>query len=137
MAGKPGQRPTMPAAPPERYAPGFLTDGDMRFALNRQLVANLNRLTTDLGGDLSYQEGCLAERFVHLEWQLSTWEAAARDGDPVDYARYMHGINALTGLARSLGLKRRAKPVPSLQEFLSQRAEHPDQNDQQPEGDTP
>jgi hypothetical protein len=95
----------------------------MRFALNRQLVANLNRLTTDLGGDLSYQEGCLAERFVHLEWQLSTWEAAARDGDPVDYARYMHGINALTGLARSLGLKRRAKPAPSLADFLAGRAE--------------
>ena len=133
MSGKPGQRPTRPTAPPERYAPGFLGDGDMRFELNKRLVGNLNQVVSDLGGDLSYIELSLAERFVHLEWQLHVWEAAARDGKPIDHARHQHAINALTGLARSLGLKRRAKPAQSLQEFLADRAE---ETEQQPEPPT-
>jgi hypothetical protein len=128
MAGKPGQQGTQPATPPERFEPGFIAMTDMRFALPKLLRSRLQELVADLGGAdaLSYQERSLAERLIHLEWQLGEWEALARDGKPVDQARYLHAVNALNGLVRSLGMKRRQKPVPTLQEFLAGRAEHPE-----------
>lgn len=127
MSGKPGQRPSQPTTPPERFEPGFIATTDMRFALPKLLRARLQELVGDLGGAdaLSYQERSLAERLIHLEWQIGEWEALARDGKPVDHARYLHAVNALNGLVRSLGLKRRAKPVPTLAEFLADRAEQP------------
>ncbi len=129
MAGKTGMQATQPTAPPERFEPGFIARTDMRYALPKLLRERLRALCTDLGGEaaLSYQERSLAERLIHLEWQIGEWEALARDGKPVDQARYLHAVNAMNGLVRSLGLKRRAKEVPSLQEFLRQRAEEQDQ----------
>jgi hypothetical protein len=121
VAGKKGQRPTQPRTPPERFEPGFIANTDMRFALPKLLRARLHELVTDLGGAdaLSYMERVLCERLIHTEWQMGVWEALARDGQPIDHARYLHAVNALNGLVRSLGLKRRAKPVPTLQEFLA------------------
>lgn len=133
MSGKPSMQGTQPTTPPERFEPGFLASADMRFALPKLLAARLRALVADLGGAdaLSYQERSLAERLIHLEWQIGEWEALARDGKPVDHARYLHAVNALNGLVRSLGLKRRAKPVPSLAEFLAGHAA-----EQQPEEPT-
>lgn len=130
VSGKPGMQGTLPTTPPERFEPGFLATTDMRFALPRLLRARLQELVADLGGadSLSYQERSLAERLIHLEWQIGEWEALARDNKPVDQARYLHAVNALNGLVRSLGLKRRPKEVPTLEEFLRQRtAEQPEE----------
>ena len=124
MTGKPGMQGTQPTTPPERFEPGFIARTDMRFALPKLLRERLRALCTDLGGEaaLSYQERILAERLIHLEWQIGEWEVLARDNKPVDQARYLHAVNALNGLVRSLGLKRRAKEVPDLQTYLRQKA---------------
>lgn len=124
MSGKPGMQGTQPTTPPERFEPGFIARTDMRYALPKLLRERLRALVADLGGAdaLSYQERSLAERLIHLEWQLGEWEALARDGKPVDHARYLHAVNALNGLVRSLGLKRRAKPIESLPEYLARKA---------------
>ncbi|HJX18737.1 MAG TPA: hypothetical protein VJ437_11155 [Acidiferrobacterales bacterium] len=132
MSGKPGQRPSQPLTPPDRFEPGFIATTDMRFALPKLLRERLRALVADLGGadSLSYQERSLAERLIHLEWQIGEWEAAARDGKPVDQARYLHAVNALNGLVRSLGMKRRQKPVQTLEEFL--REPHPAPEESEP-----
>ncbi len=126
MSGKPGQQGTLPTTPPERFEPGFIASTDMRFALPKLLRERLRTLCTDLGGEaaLSYQERSLAERLIHLEWQVGEWEARARDGKPIDHARYLHAINALNGLVRSLGMKRRAREL-SLADVLNGKPENP------------
>lgn len=129
MAGKPGMTSTKPTTPPDRFEPGFLTNADMRCALPKLLYQRLGELYSDLGGEdrLSYQERALCERVIHLQWQIGEWETLARDNKPIPHGSYIAGINCLLGLLHALGLKRRAKDVPDLRDYLRRNGEAEDE----------
>jgi len=120
MAGKPGQQGTGRREIKERYRPDFLDELDGRYKDARTLRDRLRALTADLGGaaELSYQELSLVKRCVHLERLLEKRESTLAHGGTIDDQGYFTGITTLASLFVKLGLKRRAKPVQSLSEYL-------------------
>lgn len=105
---------------PEEFTPKFLDQLDGRTVVARTLRARLGEIMGDLGGEeqLSHAQRSLARRAVWLESWLETQEAAAAEGEQVDIGRQVQALNALIGLWRTLGLERRQKNAPSLQEYL-------------------
>ena len=108
---------------PEEFSPRFLDALDGRTVVAKTLRARLSEIQADLGGEdqLSYAQRSLARRAVWLESWLETQEAAAAEGEQVDIGRQIQALNALIGLWRTLGLERRQKNAPSLQEYLRQK----------------
>jgi hypothetical protein len=117
---------TKPQTLPRKYKPGFLKKLDKRTRVARLVSAAQDHLHDSLGGDLSYQERSLCERIVHLEALIRTDEAAMREGEKVDVGSYRQNINALVGLYRTVGIKRRAKAVKALHEVLAAAAAEDD-----------
>jgi len=110
---------------PERFRQGWLHSLDGRLSLARELRQRYQELTDDLGGadQLSYQRRTLAERAVWLEYHLSRQEQAlAEGGEDFNAGQWVQSCNALVGLLKTLGLDRAARDVPSLAEYLAQRA---------------
>ena len=105
---------------PDRYAHDWLEKLDGRTRMAQAARQRLEVLQDDLGGHsaLSYQERSLCRRAVFLEMLLEQREAALAEGREIDEGSHTQSINALMGLWKSLGLKRRAKDVPSLHEYL-------------------
>lgn len=110
---------------PGKFTAGFLTSMDGRFAEVKGLRARLDGLITDLGGVecLSRQEIILAERATFLQALLETREATFMRAGQLDLTAYIAGVNALASVLRTLGIQRRVKDVPNLQDYLRQKAE--------------
>jgi hypothetical protein len=98
---------------PRRYRPGFIVDLDGRTALPQRLTANLAALEADLGGpdELSTAQRTLAERSVWLGEVLRQHENRMANGQAIDLGSYVRGIQTLTTLLKTLGLKRRSRTV--------------------------
>jgi hypothetical protein len=75
---------------------------------------------SDLGGltNLSYQELSLCKRITHLERLLERQESLLAHGGSVDLNCYYSAINTLSGLFSKIGMKRRARKIQRLEEYL-------------------
>lgn len=120
MTEKPRGRVVKPTEVPARYDPGFLDAMDGRVEAVRTLRQRLSQLMGDLGGEreLSYQEKSLCKRIVHLERLIERREMSMAHGGTVDESVHLAGINSLCALFGKIGLKRRAKQIPSLGDYL-------------------
>jgi len=123
MSGKLGQRSDKAVEIAERYTEGFLEDMDGRRTAARALRDRLHALASDLGGisALSYQEISLCKRVVHLEGLIQMKELSLAQNQKVDELSYFHAITVLSSLLSKLGLRRRARQLPSLSEYLSNK----------------
>ena len=108
---------------PAKYEAGFLKDFDRRTEVYQLLNGAYNEVVSDMGGieGLSHAQICLAERFVFLEFVLRGLEqriAKNPKKSEVILSRWIQALNSLTGLAKTIGLQRRAKKIPSLQRYV-------------------
>ena len=106
-----------------RYQPGFLARLDGRLEVARILNSAFVEVTDDMGGleSLSHAQTTLAERFVFLEYVLRRLEnriATEPKKGAVLLSRWIQGLNSLTGLARTIGLERRARKTKSLESYI-------------------
>ena len=100
-------------------------DGRVRVA--RSLRERLGALVSDLGGPagLSYQELSLCKRAIHIERLIEKDELSMAHGGVVDRFATIAAINTLTSLFSKIGLKRRARKIQSLEEYLKQPEPQP------------
>ncbi len=105
---------------PDKYTENFLQTLDGRSVIVRALKARLAALMVDLGGhgNLSYQQKSLCKRVVHLEGRIETWEKDLTEGKEIPHGAYFNSINSLIAIYKNLGLYRKSKTIPSLQEFI-------------------
>lgn len=106
---------------PARFKPHFLEDADGRIATVKELRRRIELLKTDTASD-SYQKDILCERAVFIACQLETQERAAIEGGEFHAGTYTQMVNALVGLLRSLGLRRQAKEVESLESYAAKKS---------------
>ena len=111
---------------PVKYEAGFLKDFDRRTQLYELLNGSYNEVVSDMGGveGLSHAQVCLAERFCFLEFVLRGLEQriATEPKKSVKLlSRWIQGLNSLVGLAKSIGLERRAKRIASLEAYVKSK----------------
>jgi len=83
-------------------------------------------IAADLGGTehLSTAQRALARRAAVLSGVVEDAEARWATGDAgFELDRYLAAVNALRRVLSTLGLERRARPVPHLHDYLQQQAE--------------
>src|SRR6266545_174343 len=93
----------------KQFKPHFWSDADSRIAVVRTIRKRVELMKSHAGGNESYQREILCERAVFVAILLETAETKAAEGEPLDLAAYVQGVNALTGLLRALGLEKRMK----------------------------
>ena len=107
---------------PQKFTPGFIAALDGRTGVAQEMRERFSELTRDLGGadQLSYQQRSLCERVLWLEHWIRVQETALARGDNAafDVGRYTQASNAIQGIYAKLGLRRVARDVPSLGEFI-------------------
>ena len=114
---------TKKAEIPAKFSQDWIIKLDGRTKLAQVARERLRALQADLGGEdaLSYQERSLCRRAVWLESLVESRESALANGQEIDEGAHVQSINALIGVWRALGFKRRAKDVPTLQTYLASR----------------
>lgn len=117
-----------PTRLPDKYVPGFLRKLDQRCEVSIRLTTAYVNVVADLGGEetLSHSKLALIERFVFLQGLLETWEAEIATNPTASaelVGKLVQATNAFVGLAKTLGLERRAKATIDLQTYLRGRAE--------------
>ena len=120
MGGKNSGKGTKPREVARRFRPSFLSDLDGRYPVVRGLKYRYACYTSDLGGTatLSAMEQTIVKRIVHLEHLVEQKESALLSGGTLDVHEYLSAVNTLSGLLSKIGLKRRAKQIPSLTDYL-------------------
>jgi hypothetical protein len=108
---------------PAKYKPGFLREFDRRTKLYPILNEAYQEVMSDMGGEesLSHVQICLAERFVFLEFVLRGIElkiAQYPKKSHVLIGRWIQGLNSLSGLAKTIGLKRKARQITDLATYV-------------------
>lgn len=109
-----------PQTVPAKFKPGFLTELDSRTGLAKALRATYQEVVADVGGeeDVSRVKQALIERFCWLEAVLQTLECEMAAG-LIDKAKvlgsWIQAVNSLSGLAKTLGIERKARAMPWLQ----------------------
>ena len=106
-----------------QFTNGWLDGLDGRLGVARELRQRFQALTGDLGGSasLSYAERSLCERALWLEYWLAKQETELANGGEFDVGKWVQAANSLQGIFAKLGLKRVAKDVPSLHEWVAAR----------------
>ena len=121
---KRGLSDTLPTRLPGRYREGILWSLDGRSEIAREVTADLFELSQDLGGweGLSTQQRILCERIVFMRRRVLEFETAAMTGSalPFQHGAYSNLCNVLAGYLKALGLDRRARPVRSLREVMTE-----------------
>jgi hypothetical protein len=140
MAGKPGMGRTLPVTVPLDASPhdNLLALVDGRSLPVRAVNAAYAAIMSDLGGEqnVAYTVRSLALRGANIEVWISSVEARLLSGERADpdlLRSFLHASNVLHGLYRTIGLKRKPKDIPTLQEFLAQRAEETEQQPEPPD----
>ena len=106
-----------PQSLPVQFRTGFLAELDGRTELSRALRGNYTAIVADIGGpdEVGHVKAAVVERFVWLEAVLQTIEHEMATGK-IDKAealgRWIQAVNSLTGLAKVLGIERRANSRP-------------------------
>lgn len=111
------------ASIPEKYSPDFLERLDKRTVLGRAVLDRYESVVSDLGGDdaLSTVKHSLVRRFVWFEVMIEGVECRAAAGEGVDVGTWTQLVNSWLGVARLLGLDRRAKDASGLKDRLNAR----------------
>jgi len=114
---------------PSKYQPGFLARMDARCELTQILSSAFDEICVDCGGkeSLSHTKLTLIERFVFLEYVLRQWEVRIANNPKKTaslVSRWVQGLNSLTGLARTIGLERRAKKIESLESYVLEQSKN-------------
>lgn len=124
MAGKIGMKTSKTLDLPRQYGrTGVVAKLDPRSGVAKALRMRVELLKSDLGGDLSRQQQLLVERVAWLELHLARMEIEIVDGKrALSATEYTAMVNALTGLLRTLGVKRVARDVPRLYDMLRDAA---------------
>ncbi|MGP5563691.1 hypothetical protein [Vreelandella alkaliphila] len=106
---------------PNKFAPNWLSQLDGRRGVTQELRQRYTAMTNDLGGAerLSYAQRSLVERALWLEYWLQTQEVELAEGKAFDVGRWTQAANSLQGILSKLGLERKAKDVPNLQDYLA------------------
>jgi hypothetical protein len=108
-----------PQSLPAKFTPGFISDLDKRTDLAKALRVSYAQVVSDIGGreEVGHIKNALVERFCWLEAILQTLEHEMAQGQ-IDKAetlgKWIQAVNSLSGLARVLGIERRAKQLPWL-----------------------
>ena len=113
--------PTMPA----RWKPKFLNKMDSRLSLVQQIRRIQNDLAEETGAT-SIIKRALVDRFTFLLTMLQTMEVEALEEGRLDAAavgRWTQATNALTGIAKQLGLEKKAHRVGSLRTYVETKRE--------------
>lgn len=110
------------ASIPPQYSPDFMERLDRRTVLGRAVIERYETTLDDLGGReaLSNIEHSLVRRFVWFEVMLEGMECRAAGGEEIDIGAWTQVTSAWLGIARLLGLKRRAKPIGRLRDRIYQ-----------------
>lgn len=110
---------------PQRYSQGWLDRMDGRRALVQHMRSRVEGIADDLGGrdGLSVMQLSLIERFVFLEYWIHEAERTAIEGGEFSPGAWIQAYNSLQGAAKTLGIERKARQVPSLQEYLQAKRE--------------
>jgi len=126
----PDSKPAIFANPPTQYEQHFLAKMDKRSRSYQLLKDSFDEITADRGGpeQLSHVQLCLIEKFCFLEFMLRMKELKMaesptneKDGN---FGSWVQSLNALIGLAKTVGLERRAKTVASLETYIKQKKKH-------------
>jgi hypothetical protein len=119
-----GQLKPHKARLPKRQRPGWLKRMDQRSRIAQMLHSRLATISDDLGGlpELTGIQASLLERFVHAEALAAQIEERARNGSEFDVAQYLAITDRVLRLGVALGLHRKAKRVPTLPEYIAQKA---------------
>jgi len=127
MAEKRKNKSTKAIEIPTRFTDDFLSTMDGRGEVTRTLRQRLGQLVADLGGfsNLSYMEQSLCKRIVHLERSIEKRELSLAHGGECDETVYLSSINVLSGLFGKIGLKRRARKIQSLEDYLKRPPPEP------------
>jgi hypothetical protein len=83
----------------------------------------VNRIETDLGGDLTAAQMELVKRAAVLGAYIADCEARYLSGELPDSATWLAAINSQRRLLETLGLERRAKDV-SLSDYIARKHAH-------------
>lgn len=114
---------------PAKFKTGFLTALDGRTDLSKTLRANYDAIVSDIGGDseIGHVKGALIERFVWLEGILQTIEHEMVTGQASKteaIGRWIQAVNSLSGLAKVLGVERKASNRPWVLPVADDSAEN-------------
>jgi hypothetical protein len=106
----------------KRFRPNWLADLDYRTNLAKDLKERYTALCNDLGGieSLSYAQRSLAERCIWLERFVGLQEQEMLEAH-FDPRTWILACNALLNIYSRLGLERRARDIPSLQEYIAKQ----------------
>ena len=109
---------------PAKYKAGFLKEFDRRTETFQSLNSSYQEVMSDMGGpeNLSHVQVCLAERFIFLEFVLRRLERRIANNPKKSEAllgRWIQGLNSISGLAKTIGLERRAKKIFSLEKYIA------------------
>ncbi|MBN2456736.1 MAG: hypothetical protein JXB29_09420 [Sedimentisphaerales bacterium] len=112
---------------PGKFRQGFLKDFDERTIVFQQLNSAYVEVMDDLGGinRLSHIQTALVERFIFLEFTMRNLEKEIAENQTNTgklLGRWVQSINSLSGLAKTLGLERRAKQIDcNLKDYIDRR----------------
>jgi len=108
------------AAIPAKYSPDFLERLDKRTVLGKAVRERYHAIVTDLGGEaaLATVKHSLVRRFVWFEAMIEGMECRAAAGESVDIGSWTQLVNSWLGIARMLGLERKARPVKRLRDVM-------------------
>ena len=112
------------AAIPAKYSPDFMERLDKRTVIGRAVLARFHAVVTDLGGEdnLTTIRRSLVRRFTWFEVALEGMECRMASGEEIDIGAWTQLTNSWLGLAKTLGLERRAKRGPSLHEYMAAKS---------------
>lgn len=109
------------AAIPKHYSPDFMDRLDKRTVLGKAVRERYEAICNDLGGvdSMATVRLSLVRRFVWLESMIEGFECRAAAAEEVDVGTWMQLINSWLGVARLLGLERKAKRMKPLREHMT------------------
>lgn len=107
---------------PKKYSPDFMERLDRRTVLGKAVSRRFEAVASDCGGieGLAHVKVGLIRRFLWMECVIEGIELQLAAGDQIDIGTYTQLTNTWLGLARTLGLERKSRPVRRLHEHLAE-----------------
>jgi len=107
---------------PEKYSPDFMERLDRRTVLGKAVSQRFQAVASDCGGldSLAHAKVGLIKRFLWMECVIEGIELQLAAGEQIDIGTYTQLTNTWLGLARTLGLERKSRPVRRLHDHLAE-----------------
>lgn len=105
---------------PRDYEADFMERIDRRTVLGKSVLQKFTAVVADLGGEesLSTVKRSLVRRFTWFEVMLEGIECRMASGEEIDIGAWTALTNTWLGIARMLGLERRARAVKTLRDVM-------------------